>query len=282
MITVPALEWHASHACNFTCESCSHFSNHNINENVSLKTLEKWYSLWNKRIVPLKMAVLGGEPLLNKEILDIIYMTREMWSKENQYFELVTNGFLLHKYPELPKVLEDTNCVLSVSIHGTSEKYNNKFEKIDQLILDWKQKYNFKVNPYYMSNSWVQVYKNYGDYLEPFEDNNFQRSWDYCPTGQQCFQLLDGKIYKCSMLAYLPKVKEKYSLSSKWDKYLSYLPLDSNCSDNEILEFFNRKAEQYCSMCPAYPVTFEKNDPLLPNSYYKNKKYEVIPTLNYS
>lgn len=282
MIDIPHLEWHAAHACNFTCESCAHFSNHGINEIIPLKTLEKWYTPWVKRIIPSRMAILGGEPLLNKDIIEIIYMTREMWSKENKYFELVTNGWLLHKYPDLPKALEETNCVLSISIHGTTKKYNEKIDEINVLLNSWKEKYSVTINPMPMSNNWIKSYKGFGNYIEPFEDNNYQKSWDNCPTGQECFQLLNEKIYKCCNLAYLPMVKEKYNLSSKWDKYLSYNPLNKNCSDQDIVNFFNKKAETFCSMCPTKSEIFEKKDPLIPIKFYKNKRFFYDNSINYS
>lgn len=279
MIEIPHLEWHAAHACNFTCESCAHFSNHHINEIIPLKTLEKWYMPWVKRIIPERMAILGGEPLLNKEIIDIIYMTREMWSKKNYYFELVTNGWLLHKYPNLPKVLEETNCVLMISVHGKSEEYTKKLDEIKNILSAWKNNYNIDVRFSNMGNTigsfpfhWNRIYKGFGDRLEPYEDNNYKKSWDNCATGQECFQLFNEKLFKCSMLAYLPTLKNKYNISSKWDKYLNYKPLEPSCSDQDIIDFFNRKAEVYCGMCPSNPEIFEKADPLIPIKFYKNKK----------
>lgn len=268
-IIVPHLEWHAAHACNFTCESCSHFSNHGINKIVSLDTLKHWYSLWNNRIVPKSMAILGGEPLLNKQIVDIIYMTKDMWGKENEYFELVTNGFLLHKYPELPKALEETNCVLSISIHGNSKKYSETINNINVLLTEWTNKFKIKIKPMQVSTTWIKTYNGFGNNMTPYEDNDYKKSWDNCPTGQQCFQLLDEKIYKCSMLAYLPLVKQKYNLSDKWNRYLKYKPLSSDCSDQDILNFFNKKEEVFCSMCPSDPKLFVKKDPLLPITFYK-------------
>jgi hypothetical protein len=66
---------------------------------------------------------------------------------------------------------------------------------------------------------------------------------------------------------------EKYQLSEKWDPYLKYVPLHPECSDEEIVEFFNRKAESVCAMCPAYQTKIIKEDPMLPISYWE-KKYQ--------
>lgn len=272
MIPVPALEWHATHSCNFSCEGCGHFNNYGYKEDISIDRIEEWFSLWHKRIAPRKLAVLGGEPLLNKDIIGIIELGRDMWNKEyGTYYEIVTNGFLLHKFPELPKVLEKTNCVLKISVHGKSEKYNKKFDTIKELVSEWKKEYDFDV-VYELQDPWARPYLGQGEDMLPYEDNNPEESWNHCITGQDCFNLVDGNIYKCSLLAYLPIMKKIFpNLSSKWDLYLSYKPLTPVATDQDIKEFFDRKAEKYCGMCSATWNFFEKRDPLIPIKFYKNK-----------
>jgi organic radical activating enzyme len=283
MIEVPHLEWHVTHNCNLSCESCCHFTNHGHDWFIDIDTLAKWYSYWNKRISPRRMAILGGEPLLHKNIVDIVYLTREMWNQPKDfYFEIVTNGILIdkEKHKNLPKALVDTDCTLSVSIHSTknvSLEYSNKLKKSLNIIKEWRDRYNIKINLDDSFNDWNRTYKNFGINSEPFEDNTPEQSWENCPTGQECFQLYNGNIYKCAPLAYLPLLKEKYGplLSGKWDPYLKYIPLTPNCSDDDIIEFYNRKCESVCGMCPKNIINFKKNDPLLPVSYYeKNCKIE--------
>jgi hypothetical protein len=83
-------------------------------------------------------------------------------------------------------------------------------------------------------------------------------------TGQQCFQLFEDGLWKCAPLAYLPLQARRFRLSAKWDPYLKYRPLRPGCSDAEIAEFFARKAEPFCAMCPSRPERFRKRDPMLP------------------
>jgi len=79
MIQVPFLEFHVSHACNFSCDGCSHFSNYKHAELASPKDLRRQHALWNTRIFPERMILLGGEPLLNKKIYRILIDTRRAW-----------------------------------------------------------------------------------------------------------------------------------------------------------------------------------------------------------
>ena len=282
MIEIPHLEWHITHNCNLTCQGCMHFTNHGHNWFVSIEELRNWYSKWNSRISPKSISILGGEPLLHKDLVDIIYLTKEMWTQpKNSYFEVVTNALLLDEKTneDLPKALSQTNCILSVSIHSTpkNEKYADKLNKSFEILDRWQETYGITIFKNDMYNNWYMAYKGYGINSEPFEDNDPEQSWNNCRAGQKCFQLYESNIYKCCMTAYLQLQKDKYGdlLSKKWDPYLKYIPLYPDCTDKEIIEFFNRKAEPVCGMCPKKSSIdtkeFGKNDPLIPVSFYDKK-----------
>lgn len=303
MIIVPHLEWHIAHSCNLTCESCIHFTNHNHNEIISIEKLKEWYSLWNKKISPKKMIILGGEPLLNKDIIDIVYLTKHMWSQpKDGNLSITTNGLLLQNFPKLPIALRENKCILQISIHGneTTKKYYEKIRKVFSLVDEWEKKYNIKVinckndgefqnlkptddETYVvyrdMKSDWSRSYQGFGINSLPFEDNDPEKSWDNCVAGKQCFQLYEGKIYKCCMTAYLNLQKKKYGnmLSKKWDKYLKYIPLEPSSSNEEIIDFFNKKSELVCGMCPKNPQVFSKKDPTIPvNFYEKENKFKYL------
>lgn len=280
MIEIPHLEWHITHNCNLTCQGCMHFTNHGHNWFVDIEELENWYSLWSDRVSPKLMAILGGEPLLHKNLIDIIYLTREMWTQpKGSRFELVTNGLLLNEknHKDLPEALEKTNCALSISIHSTPKniKYVDKLSKVFKILDKWKESYDIEINVNDMYNNWATAYKGFGINFEPFDHKDPEQAWKYCRSGHECFQLYEDNIYKCCMTAYLQLQKEKYGdlLSEKWNPYLKYTPLTPKCTDDEIVEFFNRKAEPVCGMCPKYPESlsarFKKNDPLIPVSFYE-------------
>ncbi len=86
-------------------------------------------SLWSNRLLPRRFAILGGEPCMHRELVDIVRMTGEMWPHPRTARELVTNGLLLHLHPGLPQALEDTDTSLCISIHSdgsVSPKYQEK------------------------------------------------------------------------------------------------------------------------------------------------------------
>jgi organic radical activating enzyme len=275
MIKVNHLECHISHACNLTCESCIDFTNHGHSEIITYEKLKSWFSLWNERINPKEFALLGGEPLLNPELIEILHLTKEMWPRKNEdTFELVTNGLLLYKWPNLAQNLKDTNFRLSISIHGdnSNEEYKKRMKKNLDIVNKWIKEYKIDVSIEPSFNNWRKIYKGFGITSEPYEDNDPEESWNNCLCEQDCFQLHEGNIYKCPTMAYLPLQKKKYGplLSEKWDPYLKYIPLSADSTDQEIIDFFNRKSESVCGMCPKNMNYFKKGNPLLPVSYWES------------
>ena len=109
--------------------------------------------------------------------------------------------------------------------------------------------------------NWTRRYLGFGADMLPFEDGRPRQSWEICPA-RNCKQLHDGKLWKCAPLAYLGLQKAKYQLSSKWDPYLRYQPLEPTCTDAELDGFLAREDEASCAMCPAERRPFELPVPL--------------------
>src|SRR5438045_65614 len=98
MLNIENLEIHVSHACNLTCEGCSHYSNQGHKGMLSLEEAERWMLLWNRRLRPAILSLLGGEPTLHPRLTEFVILSRRLWPAS--HLRLVTNGFLLHRHPE--------------------------------------------------------------------------------------------------------------------------------------------------------------------------------------
>ena len=91
MIEIPNLEFHAAHACNLYCAQCSHYSNFHAGGIVSVDEARANFDAWQGRLAPKQIAILGGEPTLNPELLQIIELARLrisglVWAFCNQRF----------------------------------------------------------------------------------------------------------------------------------------------------------------------------------------------------
>ena len=230
MLKVKHLEIHVAHACNLACESCSHYSDHGHKGIVPIGEADRWMSQWSGRISLGTFSLVGGEPTIHPDLTGFVRLARRHWP--GAYLRLVTNGFFLHKHPELPLALQgDSKAHLFLSIHHRSPEY---LEKI---------KSNYRLLRCSLTRTVPR------------------RSWEKC-VAKRCPQLFEAKLWKCSPLAYLGMQDAKYGLAAKWRPYLAYRPLEPGCTDAELAEFFAREEEPFCAMCPAEPERFRLPLPL--------------------
>lgn len=256
------LEIHLVHGCNLTCESCSHYSNQGHKGTLSLEEADQWMKGWNQRIRPEKFSLVGGEPTIHPKLPDFVALARKNWPDST--IRLVTNGFFLHRHPTLPQVMEgDPNMVLSLSIHHNGSEFRQQQQPALDLLEDWKRTRGITVKYNEVFKNWTRRYKGFGSDMEPYEDKQPKTSWDNC-RAKYCYQLFEGKIWKCGPLAYLKVQNARHPLSEKWDPYRRYQPLASDCTQEELRIFFDLEEEPVCSMCPANPESLDLPNPLIP------------------
>jgi hypothetical protein len=248
------LEIHVAHACNLACESCSHYSDHGHKGMLTLQDADAWMGAWAPRLKPRIFGLLGGEPTINPRLADFVPLTRRHWPDSN--IRITTNGFFLHRHPDLPRVLkEDRDATLVVSIHHRSPEYREKFAPVVDLVRGWVAQYGIRVQLRPSDQWWTRRYQGFGAEMLPFDDGNPRASWEICPA-KTCPQIHEGKVWKCGPLAYLGMQDEKYGLGDAWAPYLGYQPLSADCTDEELRAFFAREEEPACGMCSAKPRHF--------------------------
>jgi hypothetical protein len=268
-IALSILEFHVAFGCNMTCESCAHYSNHAHAGTIAPAELERQIALWNRKIVPRQFRLLGGEPTLNKHLPELIRIARQGWPGPGEdevaaagtELQLITNGLRLDRFPELPAVLEGAGCHLVVSIHHQSPDYARALEPVRKLVKGWRTTHAFRVSWRSSYKRWTRRYHGYGSAMQPFSDGDQRQSWTNCPA-KTCIQLLEGKLWKCPALAYLPMQHAKYRLGAEWQPYLQYEALGPEATPAEIAAFVRREDEPMCLMCPAQPPRFDKPNPL--------------------
>jgi hypothetical protein len=281
------LEIHAAHSCNLHCEQCSHFSDHNITKPISIEEIQHSFETWNKKIHPLNFGLIGGEPFMNKSILEIIELTGRSW--KNSKIDITTNGLLLYKFPDLPKLLQRYNILLQISSHHSIEStdvYDNKFNENVDLAISWVEKYGIELNIVGNVNYPFVQFKNVNGKVEhrqsePFpwykQYDGFGKTLKCLPTewdpvgnyeacgAKTCPQIHDNHLYKCPPLSNVLLLKEKYGeLDKSIDWAFDYTPLSPNATREEVQHFIDVGAENVCGKCPSKQTyTFiPKHDPM--------------------
>jgi organic radical activating enzyme len=261
-VTIRNLEFHVSHACNLSCEHCTHYSNFKHSGMADPEQTARHFALWKDRINPQQFALLGGEPALNPNLPSIVALARAMWPNTNLL--LVTNGFFLHKHPDLPHILQFTRCALHISVHYQSPEYAARLQPVRELMDEWQKNYQFYLKYRESYSKWTETYRVSSQGLpKPFGDQNPANSWAICQS-RWCPQLHEGKLWKCPQMAYLQMQLEKTGQSDDpdWKPYTAYTPLEHTCTDAELREFLLRGAESCCGMCPAHVRSFALPNPI--------------------
>ena len=248
--------------CNLSCDHCNVYSNLKVTSTRQNKqSLEKDLLNWKPFINPLKLQIIGGEPLLYKDLPSLIYTAREIFPKTD--LRLFSNGLLLKKNLHLAQVLNDTNCMLVISIHSKDKRYEKLLkDNIKSFIGDYtryniknptvsfaktfrKDKFTFELIN--MSSNWAKMYD---DGIKPF-NSDFKKAHSVC-MWSHCTRLYKSKLWKCMPAAHLDDLLNTIYNPEDWDKYKNmYNPLSFDDSEDAKNKWFKikDKPELICSMC---------------------------------
>ncbi len=255
------LEIHVAHSCNLRCEGCLHYSHIDTSGIVTLSEAESWMAPWRNRLEPGTLNLLGGEPTLNPDLADFILLARKIWGKKPRIV-VTTNGLLLHHHPRLPAVLASAGVDLDISIHHSSEVYLQRLRPIKLLVERWQRQYSLQVHWTVSCEIWHRGYRGTREAIFPFDDHNPAASFQNCTQGRECHQLLEGRLWKCALLAYLQLQSRLRKLDQSWAPYLAYEGLSPDCTDGQLSRFLRLVPVPQCAMCPTVLVPYSLPNPL--------------------
>jgi organic radical activating enzyme len=259
-VRIKSLEIHAVHSCNLGCKQCSHFSDQLKGKPIPMQEIIEDMRPWQDKIQPKGIVLLGGEPAMNPEMPHILYEMRKYFPDSDMM--LVSNGFLLHKFPKLGWHLKKLKCRLDVSIHHGSSEYMEKFKPVKKLLEEWKNRFDIQFNIRKSHQNWRESFPYEEGKMVPVNNNDPRKAWEVC-ISRTCTQLFRRKLWKCPQAAYLHLLAEQGKVDMKrWAPYLEYQGIDSTATKEEIQTFFSREEEDICKMCPTSVIPYSLPTPL--------------------
>jgi organic radical activating enzyme len=258
---LPFVETMVTYACNLSCEGCTNYSDYNVTGSVPWHTAKGWISTWLQRIDIPDFGLIGGEPMLNKEVSEWLIGCRELMP--NSQLRFTTNGSLLVKKSNILDTIFDVgNCVFKITVHQPNEFYVQEALNKVFSYTDWEpvtefgiQRWRAKNNVRFQINFPKTFYKTFkGEYSNMLpHDNEPADAFSVC-CQQTCPLLYNGRIYKCSSIALLAKTLTDWSQEQDvWKSYLDYKGIGIDSTDAELSAFIDGfgRPENICRMCPS-------------------------------
>jgi len=258
--TLPFLEIMTIRTCNISCQGCTTFSDLKYKGYVSWDQGKSWILPWVSRFNIEAVGLMGGEPLINPDLVSWLTGIRALLPHAQIRF--VTNGLLLDKNWHIVELLQELgNTVLKISQHVDDARINKVVDRIFS-SWDWEPIEEFGIKRWARHNNlrfqiaqpltFIRTFRGEYHSMQPHA-NNPSESFEIC-VQKKCPLLYNGRIYKCGTLGLTPELLERFNWPNAdlWDSYIDPgLSVDS--TDSELIAFANNfgKPHSMCAQCPS-------------------------------
>lgn len=240
------IEIHLADHCNLNCKACDHYCPIADEKLADINEYKKDIQELSKKIDIETIRLMGGEPLLNPDVVEFIFETRKAYPRAK--ISIVTNGILI------PAMKEDFwSACRKNNVKIDMSKYppmHNKFADYLDVIAN---------NRVQIGN--ISVRNDFMILLNPEGNSNPVEALSAC-TSKGCTNLKNAKLYRCPFcwISYYNKTfRENIPEPEGINIYEN--------SGKEIIEFLNKPVVS-CSYC-----RFSKDTPLI-NWQVSNKVKE--------
>ncbi len=233
-----------AHHCNINCASCDHCAPLAKKEFVDFKIFQADIRKMSEIFSHIDtIGIMGGEPLLNKDVLKILEYTRKIFPLSN--IVLFTNGTLLLNQPKsFWETLYKNKIIVLVTVYRLKINY----KKMKEIAQKYKVNINFKLN--------LEFCK------APFDltgnQNNNERIKD-CYQANHCATLENGKLFRCSVVTSSKHFNEFFSQNLKIDNYDFIDIHKKSLNDEQIVEYFLNPIPfcRYCKLDERKNIVWE-------------------------
>lgn len=230
------IEYHVCDHCNLNCKCCSHFSPISVRYSVSIEETDENFKKLSQNFDFRfrSLHLLGGEPLLHPQIVEILQIARKYLP--NKEIQILTNGILLLKQDDtFFNTVRDNNIQIGVTQYPCGVNYDEI-----KTLLDEKG-----VN-YFFTAYRKSIDKFEKRLLSENEGDNCLKNFLLCKL-TVCHQLRDGKVFLCPYLAYSNKLNARFGTKFKHEK-CDYIDISKPVTRWNVLWKFGLpgRACRYC------------------------------------
>ena len=226
----------ASH-CNLNCVGCYSFSPLADKQFVDIETFkndcEKFAEIAKKYVY--KISLMGGEPLLHKDIVEIIEITRNNFKKCK--ITLVTNGILLDRMTaNFWEACKNNKVIINITPYPIKINF--------QKIMEQSKLYSVTVKNYVNLNKKNNMIKGTLD-LEGSQ--NAKKMFKKCKDSRYCHIVRDGKFYICPKVGQINHFNKYFSKNMEVTA-ADYIDIHKINDVKELLKYKNSPIP-FCRYC---------------------------------
>ncbi len=231
------VDYHITDKCNLNCVSCNHFCPlvPKEAEHKSMKQIEKDLRLLSKfRNDIEQITILGGEPTLHPNLVEILYLTRKLFPENRLH--LTTNGTLWNSFDKWKDAILDNNVIVLISIYPWTENYKEHIKHIINVIGENRC---ILIDCKFMQS---------GPFVLRRENTDEQIL--NCRMRHGCTQLNDGFLYICNYAAQIDYLYRSFPFLTNYIFREGYEKIDlNNTSMAEIEAMCFRSIPALCFYC---------------------------------
>jgi len=275
--------YHPTFNCNLSCRGCVNYSNHL--ETRTIPDESNWdrdLDILFERFQVRHIEIAGGETLMFPHLVPLI---KKLSSSPVKKYTILTNGILLHKNMWLKEIFDiDPKMQIRVSVHGhpmlESVYIKNLTSSVGEFLDINPDKFKKYLRRQFLSKDFNAPTMSYGNGRIIIDNHHKKDNWAYPRLDRDELPILfnnnqedaykrcispaphikDGKIYKCPMMAMLPKVLTAKNIhDSKWNYLRDYIPYDLLSLHSEADWQRIPVAEDVCAKCPYDRSEWDRN-----------------------
>lgn len=278
--------FYITNVCNLACAGCESFNNYNFKGHFNWNTHSKFYEEWAKRIDIDSINIHGGEPLLNRDILNWAINLKRLWPEAERYIssngtqfkhntelvrELINIGWaidsVVHDPSTFDQIKAELEAVLSVYNYTTVEihhpKWRLEYHVDNQWIASLEKTYHFK-------DSAIREIVDGTVYLQR---SNIKQAYKVCnedAAGVPCVPFIRGLMYSCTLTSLIPDFVTQFNVEQEAKdlmlKYRAATPYDTDEQLRKHIADIYRPRKM-CKFCPDN----SKTHPIFPMPRTKPK-----------
>lgn len=228
--------------CNLRCKLCAErapYYRHPYHPDLPnlMAQIDRLFSLVDRVAM---FDITGGEPLLRKDLHQLIRQLHGQYGNRIVKLRLTTNGTL----PPNEEVVESLKCwkeraYVIVDHYPVSRNFSEAAKRLEAAGIPYEVR-DYSVDLH--CDGWVD----YGDFSRKHDPAGAKKLFDACMVPKLDFFacLVNGKLFPCARARLL------YEQGITWDGIdLMDLPASINESRAAIREFLNRTALDSCAYC---------------------------------